>query len=385
MAIILSDYEATKHKALLRHKRDPDRFLFNLRINGKGIRKTFKSNPTHAKADKLKTAYKAMEEFREMQTRVGFTGANPKATVDEFFDRLQKMTERNTETQKTYENHYKRYIKPTIGKMQIVKVSPRHISDITALTKHLANSTRQKSIAILMPIFRLAIDEEIIQFSPIKEIHKVKRKQLEEKKVINNAETLYRKVYAAINQAFGSDDLVTLEDGSTVQCSINPKIRALFLLGIHGRRKTEALRLKWDDVDFDNNTYQIRGNNSKINTDMLFSLAPDVKEALLQCERYGDYIFSSNRDATRPISEIREHVARVRALSVPEYNFHWMRNLVVSAYAAIGVEAIYLSSMLGHTDTNTVKQYLSLQREAASRVTNEASRKLLERVNHERS
>lgn len=67
--------------------------------------------------------------------------------------------------------------------MKLASVTPSHISTITALTKHLANSTRQKSIAILVPMFKLAIDEELIQFSPIKHIHKIKRKQLEEKRI----------------------------------------------------------------------------------------------------------------------------------------------------------------------------------------------------------
>ena len=377
MAILLADYTATKHKGLFVHKKDSNKFLFNFRLNGKATRKTFQANPSHGKSDKLKTAYKAMEELKEVKNRVGLSGANLKATTDEYFDRLQLMTERNDDTQKAYKYHYDKYIKPLIGNMKITNITPRHISDITALTKHLANSTRQKSTAILIPIFRLAIDEELIQFSPIKQIHKIKRKQLEEKKVISDAETKYKQVHKAIHQVFGTDDLIVLDKNNKVQCSVNHKIRALFLFGFYGRRKTETLHLKWDDIDFKNNTYRIRGTNSKINTDMSFQLAEDVKEALLKCERFGEYIFSSNRDSSRPISEIREHTAKVQAITVPEYTFHWMRNLAVSALSAMGVEAIHLSSMLGHTDTATVKQYLSLQREKSSAHTLDVSKKLL--------
>ena len=377
MAISLADYSTTKHKGLFVHKKDNNKFLFNFRLNGKATRKTFNANPSHSKADKLKTAYKALEELKDVKNRVGLSGANLKATVNDYFDRLQDMTERNDDTKQAYKNHYVKYIQPSIGTMEITKVSPRHISDIMALTKHLANSTRQKSTAILMPMFRLAIDEELIQFSPVKQIHKVKRKQLEEKKVISNADEKYRLVHRAINRVFGTDELITLEDKTKVQCSVNPKIRALFLFGFHGRRKTETLNLKWDDINFSSDSYTIRGSNSKINTDMVFKLPPDVKVALLECERLGDYIFSSNRDSSRPISEIREHTAKVRALTVPEYSFHWMRNLAVSALSSMGVEAIHLSSMLGHTDTATVKQYLSLQREKSSAHTLDVSKKLL--------
>jgi len=361
MAILLSDYVATKHKGLFIHKEDSNKFLFNFRINGKSTRKVFNANPAHTKADKLKTAYMKLEELKGVKVRVESSGADLNATIDEYFDRLQTMTERNEETQRSYERHYNRYIKPTIGKMKVTNVTPTHISTITALTKHLANSTRQKSIAILVPIFKLAIDEELIQFSPIKRIHKIKRKPLEEKKVISDAESKYRAVYKAINEVFAD----------------NPKIRALFLFGFYGRRKTEALQLRWSDIDLKNDSYTIRGANSKIKTDMSFKLPSDVKSALMECERFSDYIFASNRDPSRPISEIREHVEKIREVTYPEYNFHWMRNLSVSALSSMGVDAIHLSAMLGHTDTATVKQYLSLQRESSSVHTLDASKRLL--------
>jgi len=361
MAISLKDYTVTKHKGLYIHKQDSNKFLFNFRLNGKTTRKIFHANPTHGKADKLKKAYAKLEELKGVKDRVNKSGGNLNATIDEYFDKLQAMTGRNEDTRKAYELYYKKYIQPVIGKMKIVNVAPTHITTIMTSVRNLSNSSRQKAIAILVPIFKLAIDEELIQFSPIKSIHKVKRKQIEEKKIVTDAETKYKKVHDAINTVFAD----------------NHKIRALFLLGFNGRRKTEALQLKWSDIDFTNDSYTIRGENSKINTDMTFKLPPEVKDALLQCKRFSDYIFASNRDPSKPISEIREHVAKVRAVTYPEYNFHWMRNLAVSALSSMGVEAIHLSAMLGHTDTNTVKQYLSLQREKSSEHTLEASKRLL--------
>ena len=361
MAISLKDYIATKHKGLFIHKQDINKFLFSFRLNGKNTRKVFHANPAHGKADKLKTAYAELEKLKSVKDRVNKSGGNLNATIDEYFDKLQVMTDRNEDTKKAYELYYKKYIQPVIGTMKIADVAPTHITAIMTSVKNLSNSSRQKAIAILVPIFKLAIDEELIQFSPIKSIHRVKRKQIEEKKIVTGAETKYRKVHDAINTVFAD----------------NHKIRALFLFGFNGRRKTEALQLKWSDIDFTNNNYTIRGENSKINTDMTFKLPMEVKEALLQCEHFSDYIFASNRDPSRPISEIREHITKIKAVTYPEYNFHWMRNLAVSALSSMGVEAIHLSAMLGHTDTNTVKQYLSLQRETSSAHVLDASKRLL--------
>jgi len=361
MAILLKDYTATKHKGLYVHKQDPNKFLFNFRLNGKTTRKVFHANPAHGKADKLKRAYTELEKLKGVKSRVDKSGGNLNATIDEYFDKLQAMTERNEDTRKAYELYYKKNIQSVIGRMKIVNVAPTHITTIMTSVRHLSNSSRQKAIAILVPIFKLAIDEELIQFSPIKSIHRVKRKQIEEKKIVTDAETKYKKVYDAINTVFAD----------------NHKIRALFLFGFNGRRKTEVLQLKWSDIDFTKDSYTIRGENSKINIDMTFTLPADVKEALLKCKHFGDYIFASNRDPLKPISEIREHVAKIRTVTYPEYNFHWMRNLAVSALSSMGVEAIHLSAMLGHTDTNTVKQYLSLQRETSSAHALDASQRLL--------
>ena len=361
MAISLKEYTATKHKGLYINKKDINKFLFNFRLNGKGIRKVFIASSSLAKSDKLKTAYNALETMKKVQSRVALSGANPNAIVDDYFDKLQSMTERNEDTRKAYDLYYQKYIQPVIGTLKLANVVPTHITEIMTSIKHLSNSSRQKAIAIMVPIFKLAIDEELIQFSPIKHIHNVKRKQIEEKKIITDAGAKYKIVYNAINTVFEE----------------NHKMRALFLFGFYGRRKTEALQLKWSDINFSNDSYTIRGENSKINTDMTFKLSSDVKEALSQCEHFSDYIFSSNRDPSKPISEIREHVKKVMAVTYPEYNFHWMRNLAVSALSSMGVEAIHLSAMLGHTDTNTVKQYLSLQRESSSAHALDASQRLL--------
>jgi len=361
MAILMSDYVKTKHKGLFVHKNNNNKFVANFKINGKATRKTFTTSSVLSKADKLKKAYLWFEELKNVKARVMMSGADENSTIDDYFNRLQEISERNEDTKKSYQLYYDKYIKPIIGKMKIINVAPTHISKITASTHHLSKSSKQKMMTILTPIFKLAIDEEIIQFSPIKQTHRVKRKQLEEKKIITNAVDKYRLVHQAIMTVF--------ED--------NPKIRALFLFGFHGRRKTETLKLKWSDIDFNTDEFIIRSDNSKINSDMTFKLSIDVKKALLECEHFSEYVFASNRDPSKPISEIREHVAKIKKVTVPEYNFHWMRNLAVSALSSMGVSAIDLSALLGHTDTATVQQYLSLQREHSTAITLGVSQKLL--------
>ena len=132
----------------------------------------------------------------------------------------------------------------------------------------------------------------------------------------------------------------------------------------------ETLNLEWSDIDFENKSYVIRGKHSKVNTDMNFTLPDDIANALQKFRDTSGKIFT--------VKSLDCHHQKIRDYTgIPEFSFHWMRNLSVSALSAMGVEITHLSAMLGHTDGSTIRKYLSLQREASTAVTNEASQRLL--------
>ena len=251
--------------------------------------------------------------------------------------------------------YYKTYIKPVLGSKRIKDVKPAMLTRFNRTIDHLATRTQKMAYELLIPIFNLAIEDEIIDRTPIKtEQHVPKRKQLEEKKVVNDAVNKYKTVYAAINKVYKND----------------PHHRAIFLLGFNGRRRNEVLSLKWEDIDFENNKYTVRAKTSKVNMDMMFELPSDVKSALLE--------FQGERGNVFKVKNIVKQYPKIRKeCGIPEFTFHWMRNLAVSALSAKGVDATHLSAMLGHTDAGTIKKYLSLQRSDSTAVTNMVSQELL--------
>lgn len=352
MAIIAKDYKPTKHAGLKIHKNGIT-FLFDIRVAGTRKRKVWESNPMHTKADRLKTAYTQMEQFRADVEHENTIIADMDATVLDYFQKIKDVKGWKPYMIKEYDHYYNKNLS-RLSDIKIRDLKPAHFTSLNATLTHLSTRSRGKAYEILQPLIALAIEDEIIFKSPIKKSHVPKRKSLEEKKIITDAVSKYKSIHKAIHTVYKD----------------KPVYRAVFLLCFHGRRVGETLQLQWQDIDFDNNTYTVRGDTSKVNMDMTFKLPSDVKNALSA--------FRDTRGQVFPFKSIDRQYYKIRAeTGIQEFTAHWMRNLAVSALASMGVSSTHLSSLLGHQDGGTIRKYLSLQRETSTEVTNEASKRLL--------
>ncbi len=355
MAIDKKAFIKTKHSNIKIHK-DGIRFWFDFTIDKKRYSRLWNANKNHTKTDKLRSAVQQLESFRrEVEHQKGIE-ANTDATIDNYWEilKINKKNKWSSPQMDKNKSYYNKYIKDTLGSKRIKDVKPAMFTQFNRTISHLATRTQKMAYELLIPIFKLAIEDEIIDRTPIKSSHVPKRKQLEEKKIITDAVTKYKAVHKAIHKVYVE----------------NPHHRAIFLLGFYGRRRNEVLNLHWEDIDFKNNVYIVRATSSKVNIDMTFQLPSDAKDALLEMKESSGSVFSVST-ITQRYQEIRDECG------IPEFTFHWMRNLSVSALSSMGVEITHLSAMLGHTDSGTIRKYLSLQREASTTVTNEASQKLL--------
>ena len=352
MSINTKDWKKSKYPSIKIHKKDKQLYLFDYTND---IKKRFRKQYKNSDGSDV---YKI---FLEWKSKVGVETTEDAITVNDYFELSQKFGDRNSKTKLIYEQFLDRYI-ACIKDMKIQDVKSRHIDDINQKTKHLSRRSRKRVTEILTPLFKIAIDDGLIDRSPIRHRQIIKRKPLEEKRVVTDAINKYKSLHKSIHKVFKDE----------------PRIRALFLFGFSGRRKTETLQLKWSDINLANGSYVVRGAISKVSADMTFVMTADLKEALMQCMSLSDvYIFKS-KFSDRPINNIDWHVMKIREDSgIKEFTFHLMRNISVSALAASGADALDLSSMLGHLDSGTLKKYLSLQREVASKKTNDISSQLL--------
>jgi len=368
MAIDKKSFIKTRYPNIKIHK-NGTRFWFDFTIAGKRYSRLWDANPVHTKADRLRQAQRKLEEYREEAKREQSISADMDATVYDYYQKLKAMKNWRDGLVKKYDYYFQKHFS-SFGKLKVRDVKAAHLTTLNASLSHLAPRTRLQGYEILKPLFELAVEDEVIDRTPIKRSHIPKRKQLEEKKVVTDAVEKYKAVHHAIHRLFGTDDLIELPNGTKIQCHKNPHHRSAFLFGFYGRRLNEVLQLQWDDIDFAHDTYRVKGKTSKVNTDMVFALPADVKEALLE--------FRDTRGNIYAVKSLDRHHQKIRNYTgIEEFTFHWMRNLAVSALASKGVDITHLSAMLGHTDSATIRKYLSLQREASTKTTNDVAQKLL--------
>lgn len=371
MGTYINDYLQVSYKGntipnLKIHKDNDSKFVIEFRVNRKRYRKTFTVDGS-TKGRNIELARRVLDQYITEISQVSNkpSSASPHMIINDYFDRLLEIKRNNWSEPHKYKlkGYFTKYIKPIIGEKEISEVKSSDITTIGANVSHLSKRSQKRLTEVLHPLFELAIEDESVQVSPIKKSHRVTRKMVEEKRVIYNAVEKYKKVHKSILSVYEN----------------NPTMRAIFLFGFYGRRRNEVLSLKWENVDLKNNTFIIPKEESKVGIDLEFTLPEEIKPALEEIAKYTGkegLVFKSPRGGQ--YSDIREHIYSIRTDSgIEEFGYHWMRNLAVSALSSQGVDAIHLSSLLGHTDTNTVKQYLSLQRKESSGMMQEVSKGLL--------
>jgi integrase len=339
-------------------RKDPSRFLINASCGNVRKKRTIVIDALND-AERIE---EAMSYRAEMKTDIKNGFFKNRRSVAEVFEFVMsfKADTRWTKMQKAvFSNHIERHI----GAKPIAGVTAGHLDDIFFAIKDLKPRTRKNVSDLLKMIFRAAIDQKLIRETPMEARHSVKLSYLAQKKIILSAEKQYRAVYEAIGCLY----------------SEYPVMQGIFLFGLlHGRRKTEVLRLCWEDIDLEERTYLIRAENSKISADLSFSLPEEIIVVLqkIGVEKSG-YVFI-NESTGKPFTGLQRHIVRIRAASgFAQFSFHAMRNLLVSALAARGVSVTYLSSILGHVDAATIRRYLSMQRQEASKVVESTTKELL--------
>ena len=330
--------------------KDKLKFKLDFELCNKRYRKIYIADIDLKYNDRLIEVQKYLKQYRNQLLHLD---VDIRSTVDDYWSKVQSTSRWNDRSLRDFKYYYIKYLQD-MGPIPIVDLKPTHFTNLNIRLKHLSPRYMKKAYEIFRPIINLAIEDELIRSTPIKKSHIPVRNSLQEKKVILDAVDKYKTIHRTIHLLYKD----------------NPHHRAFFLFGFNGRRLSEVLNLQWNDINFNDSTYIVKKSSSKVNQDMSFKLPRELIDALSELDPSNGLIFSSRC--------FRKQYIKIRNISnIQEFSYHWMRNLSVSALSTMGVDTIHLSSMLGHTDTSTLKKYLSLQRASSSEVTNNISEQLL--------
>jgi len=386
----------TKEEISTKGKRFVGRFKFEDKIYTKTLGYSKKDNLTPRSANIILDNYK-----RDIEA--GYTSSS-NINLDKLFEFYYETldTTKKWTVKKRY--IYNLYIKEVIGNKQIDKIREMDIKKVINIMskKGLSPRTQKTVLEITKPLFQFATKNKYLKDNPSKDIN---IKIPNQKKIVTGATELFNQVYHGIT-TFYKDE---------------PFYQALFLFGFTGRRKTEILTLKWENIDFTNNYYWIE--DTKNADKQKYQLADFIKIQLLQIkDTHRGLVFKSPTtgkqisNIDRQMRNLIKHLAFMYCNNNPLYQAytvlktkektkdfisnlkwtdkltndlkdilsrykgakstfifehlelekfdklspHYMRNILVSMLAEQNTEAITLSAILGHKDVNTINKYLSI-------------------------
>lgn len=223
-----------------------------------------------------------------------------------------------------------------------------------------SNTSIRKIISILRQVFDYAVLYGDIKINPAAQVPMPKRtNNKEQREVFLTAEDAQRML-----DAFRDEDIGPI----------------VFITLYYGLRKSEALGLRWQAVDFENDTITInhtvvfnghivRKDSTKTYTSRrTYQLLPDVKTLLLKlkakqedyAKRLGseyhvnDYIFKNdNGTPFRPDTLTRSFQRALIRHGLPTMRFHDLRHSTASILVDKGWDINNIKEWLGHADIST--------------------------------
>jgi integrase len=358
MAIKHSEFKDIGLKNIKQHKKDKLKFLLDFTYQGKRYKKviTLNHRPNWTLKEYKKEAQRLLSEF-QMDIKAGYK-QNEDMKIDELFELFMQNNPTSESWDKKRKEIYKRYVKAEIGSKRLKDIKPLHIGKIISKMrdKGLSANTQNKVLVILRPMFEFAIHNKLIKENPAKDIH---IKQKDTKKIVINAQEKLKKIYQGIMELYADD----------------PYYRAFFLFALSGRRKSEILQLRWENIDLKNNYYWIA--DAKPNENQRYDLPPLIREALLELGRKNrGWVFFSFKNPAEHLKKPDRQVDRLKKhLNMPEFSLHYCRHILASALIEKGVPTSIVSGVLGHKNATTINKYVSINYHTS---TAKANKEMLE-------
>ena len=155
-------------------------------------------------------------------------------------------------------------------------------------------------------------------------------------------------------KTLSDEDIEKLINGATNKLT---KDLISFLI-FTGCRKGEALNLKWDDVDIQNNVIAIKGTKTKY--DRYIPVSKPLKELLNGVERKADCLYVFNKNGVKISNFRKSFITACRNAGIKDLHIHDLRHVFASKMVMNGTSLYITGELLGHRTTQMTKRYSHL-------------------------
>ena len=155
-------------------------------------------------------------------------------------------------------------------------------------------------------------------------------------------------------KTLSDDDIEKLINGATNKLT---KDLITFLI-LTGCRKGEALNLKWDDVDLQNDVIAIKGTKTKY--DRYIPISKPLKALLNGIEKHQDCLYVFNRNGARLGNFNKSFHTACKNAGCKDMHIHDLRHVFASKMVMNGTSLYITGELLGHRTTQMTKRYSHL-------------------------
>ena len=133
----------------------------------------------------------------------------------------------------------------------------------------------------------------------------------------------------------------------------NPQLKAMIILAIDsGMRRGEIFKLRWQDIDFDNNLIRIVGTHTKTERERIAPLSQRVKDEL---EKLKEITAGEN---PFPFIDIKRSFATAKRLAgIDDLHFHDLRRTAITRWLQQGTSLAFAGKFAGHSQLQTTMKH----------------------------
>lgn len=146
----------------------------------------------------------------------------------------------------------------------------------------------------------------------------------------------------------------------------NPHLKAMIILALDsGMRRGEIFKLRWQDLDYENNLIRILGTHTKTERERIAPLSQRAKDELDKIREL------TEGENPFPFTDIKRSFATAKRLAkIDDLHFHDLRRTAITRWILQGTSLAFAGKFAGHSQLQTtMKHYTATDADMIKEVT----------------